>query len=69
MNEPALKLAYAIVLAVAGLVLITGRNRITEFRNRRALEERDKWGQAEPRRYLIFGIVFILLAIASLVRW
>lgn len=68
MNEEPLRLIYAIVLAVAGLLLVTGRNRITEFRNRHALDDRDKWGKAEPRRYLIFGIAFILLAILSLVR-
>lgn len=60
------QLIYALLLATAGLALITGRHRITEFRNRHALEARARWGTAEPQRYLIFGALFILLAIASL---
>lgn len=61
------RLFYAIVLAVAGLTLITARNRIAEFRNRHAVGQRDQWGIAEPRRYLVFGLLFLFLAVASLI--
>jgi hypothetical protein len=58
------RLIYAIVLAVIGLTLVTARNTIAKVRNRHSA---GRWGAAEPRRYLIFGVLFIFLAIASLV--
>jgi hypothetical protein len=63
---PVLPPAYGVSLILIGATLIIFRRQIADLRNRTADEQRDRWGKAEPRRYVIFGLLFVFLGISSL---
>ncbi len=58
-------LIYALTLVISGLLLMTFRRRIADFRN--GIGGSERWGEARPRRYLGFGILLVILGLASLV--
>jgi energy-converting hydrogenase Eha subunit H len=58
-------LIYSLTLVIAGLILITFSARIADRRNRLADPEKDRLGEATPRRYILFGALLLILGLAG----